>query len=243
MYARLRMELDSDRISYQKSSNLQGIIMETIDTAYAQKLHETQINPYSQCLLKEKGKPIWYIKTLTEEAYENIIIPMTKLDKIIIRKKGIEAELISQKTELIQEKNLVKDFYDKPCGRYITVSFLTPTAFKSGGRYIFYPDLRLIYQSLMQKYSAVSDTLEMADEDTLETITERSEIVKFRLQTVPFPMEKVRITGFCGQITIKTTGPETLARYIRMLLQFGEFSGVGIKTSMGMGAITCSQEG
>lgn len=243
MYARLRMELNSDRISYQQSSNLQGVIMETIDTEYAQKLHENQINPYSQCLVKEKGNPVWYVKTLTEEAYENIIIPLTKLDKIVIRKKEIEAELISQQTEVVQEKNLVRDFYDKPCGKYITVYFLTPTAFKSGGRYVFYPDLRLIYQSLMQKYSAVSDALEMVDEDTLETISKKSEIIKFRLQTAPFPIEKVRITGFYGQITIKVTGPETLARYIRMLLQFGKFSGVGIKTSMGMGAITCSQEG
>lgn len=32
-------------------------------------------------------------------------------------------------------------------------------------------------------------------------------------------------------------GPETMARYVRMLAKFGEFSGVGIKTGMGMGAM------
>ena len=34
-------------------------------------------------------------------------------------------------------------------------------------------------------------------------------------------------------------GSETIARYIRLLFHFGEFSGVGIKTGMGMGAIRC----
>lgn len=61
MYAELRIELDpSVQISYQQSSNLQGVIMEQIDTEYAQKLHESKLNPYSQYLLKENGKINWY---------------------------------------------------------------------------------------------------------------------------------------------------------------------------------------
>ena len=42
-----------------------------------------------------------------------------------------------------------------------------------------------------------------------------------------------------GKIGIKVKGSETIARYIRLLFHFGEFSGVGIKTGMGMGAIRC----
>ena len=66
---------------------------------------------------------------------------------------------------------------------------------------------------------------------------EQSEIVRYRLQTVPFPLEKVQITGFTGSICIHIRGPETMARYLRMLFKFGEFAGVGIKTGMGMGAM------
>ena len=40
MYAKLRIELDSSQISYQQSSNLQGVLMEQIDTDYAQELHQ-----------------------------------------------------------------------------------------------------------------------------------------------------------------------------------------------------------
>lgn len=43
MYADLRIELDTNEINYKQSSNLQGIIMETIDTDYAEQLHRNQI--------------------------------------------------------------------------------------------------------------------------------------------------------------------------------------------------------
>ncbi len=50
-------------------------------------------------------------------------------------------------------------------------------------------------------------------------------------------MEGIRLTGFMGTIRIQIKGSDTIARYIRLLLRFGKFSGVGIKTGMGMGAI------
>ena len=58
MYAKLRIELDSSQISYQQSSNLQGVLMEQIDTDYAQELHQYSLNPYSQYVVKEKDKKI-----------------------------------------------------------------------------------------------------------------------------------------------------------------------------------------
>jgi CRISPR/Cas system endoribonuclease Cas6 (RAMP superfamily) len=38
-------------------------------------------------------------------------------------------------------------------------------------------------------------------------------------------------------MTLRLHGPDTLARYVRFLLRFGEYSGVGIKTAIGMGGI------
>lgn len=91
--------------------------------------------------------------------------------------------------------------------------------------------------ALMRKFSAASEEFNMYDEDTLEELVTQSEIVRYRLQTIPFPLEKTNITGFIGNICIHIKGPETMARYVRMLAKFGEFSGVGIKTGMGMGAM------
>lgn len=237
MYAQLKMELEADDIDYKKSSNLQGILMENMDTEYAARLHGNHLNPYSQCLIRENGKNIWCIKTLTKEAYEQIIQPMSEVKNVIFKKSGRRVELIKRQMNRCEERELLDEFYDMVCPKYLDVQFLTPTAFKQNGGYIIYPDLRLIYGSLMRKYSAVSGKLDMIDEDLLEQLTEYSQISRYRLQTVVFPMEQTKITGFVGNIGIHIHGSETLARYVRLLLRFGGFSGVGIKTGMGMGAM------
>ena len=110
-------------------------------------------------------------------------------------------------------------------------------SFKSYGRYINYPDLRLIYQSLMNKYDSVLKEASMFDEDTLDMLVEGSEIVKYNLRSYLFPLQGVKIPSFFGSMTIKVTSTDTAAKFIRLLLEFGEYSGVGIKTGLGMGAI------
>lgn len=237
MYAKLRIELDSSQISYQQSSNLQGVLMEQIDTDYAQELHQYSLNPYSQYVVKKKDKTVWYICTVSEEAYENIILPLKELKQITIRRKGITAKIVNRSIEILEESELMEQFYEERCDRYLNLQFCTPTAFKRDGKYVIYPDLRRMYGSLMRKYSAASEELDMYDEETLEELVRNSEIVRYRLQTMPFPLEKVQINGFVGTICIKIKGTETMANYIRLLCRFGEYSGVGIKTSMGMGAM------
>ena len=237
MYAQLKLELEADDIDYKKSSNLQGILMENIDTEYAGILHGNQLNPYSQCLIRENGKNIWCIKTLTEEAYEQIIQPMSEVKSVVFKKSGRDVGVTKWQMDRCEERELLDEFYDTSCSKYLDIQFMSPTAFKQDGRYVIYPDLRLIYGSLMRKYSAASGELDMIDEDLLNQLTDYSSITRYRLQTILFPMEKINITGFVGNISIRVHGPETLARYVRLLLRFGEFSGVGIKTGMGMGAM------
>jgi CRISPR-associated endoribonuclease Cas6 len=162
---------------------------------------------------------------------------MTKLDTITLRKKNKTVNLLNKTVRIKEDKELIKEFYENKCSRYLELSFKTPTSFKRDGKYVIYPDLSLIYGSLMRKFSAASEEFNMYDEDTLEELVTQSEIVRYRLQTIPFPLEKTNITGFIGNICIHIKGPETMARYVRMLAKFGEFSGVGIKTGMGMGAM------
>lgn len=237
MLAELRIELDSENLDYRQSSNLQGVIMESIFPEYADHLHRSTLNPYSQCLIKEKEKKIWYIRTITEEAYENVLLPMAQKKEIEIKGGKVKAKVLKREIELYSEEDLMREFYEERCPRYFTLDFLTPTAFKRDDKYVNYPELRLLYGSLMRKYSAASGMWNMEDEETLEQLTESSGIIQYKLQTMPFPLEKVKIYGFRGTVCIHVRGPETMARYVRLLLRFGRFSGVGIKTGMGMGAV------
>lgn len=74
---------------------------------------------------------------------------------------------------LKNDNELITEFYEKKCPKYLEIKFQTPTAFKSDGKYVIYPDLGLIYASLMRKYSAVSEAFDMFDEETLGHLLNR----------------------------------------------------------------------
>lgn len=243
MYAELKMELDNETLDYKQSSNLQGVIMEHIEEEYAEILHQSNLKPYSQCVVKQDDKRIWYIRTVTQEAYKKMIIPLSQLNEFEIKNGQIHVNIVRRNFETRAENELLKEFYEIPANRFLNLTFQTPTAFKSNGKYVFYPDIRMIYQSLMMKYTASSEEMDMIDEDTLEQLTQNSEIVRYHLHSMSFPLEGVNIPGFVGSIRLKIKGTDTMARYARMLMKYGQYSGVGIKTAMGMGAIRLMEQG
>ena len=83
----------------------------------------------------------------------------------------------------------------------------------------------------------------MHDEDTLEQICEHAQVIRYDLKSVSFSLEGVKIPSFIGKITIKLHGTDTMANFVNMLFEFGEYSGVGIKTSLGMGYMKIINEG
>lgn len=246
MLAELRMKLQVDKEDFgcYQSSNMQGIMMEQINSSYAEKLHEQGLKPYSQYVVGGEQKE-WVVKTFTKEAYREIITPLLdgELSEFCIEKKEMHAKIIGKELKTVRKQELLDEFYSDVCDRYLSLEFLTPTSFKSDGRYIIIPQVRYIYQSLMNKYSAASEDLNMCDEETLVQLTESSSIVQYRLKSTFFPLEGVKIPAFKGELSIKVSGTATMAKYARLLARFGEYSGVGIKSAIGMGALRLKEAG
>ena len=229
MYAKLRIELDSSQISYQQSSNLQGVLMEQIDTDYAQELHQYSLNPYSQYVVKEKDKTVWYICTVNEEAYENIILPLEELKQITIRRKEITTNVVGRSIEILEESELMKQFYEESCDRYLNLQFCTPTAFKRDGKYVNYPDLRLVYGSLMRKYSAASEELDMYDEETLEDHA--------------FSTGKSSDQWICGECLYQDKRNRDDGKLYQAVMSFWRIFRCGNQNQYGNGSNAAAQEG
>ncbi len=246
MLAKLRMKLetDSEDFGYYQSSNMQGVLMEQLDSVYADQLHMTGLKPYSQHIVEGSEKE-WVVNTLTQEAYQKIILPLLDKDftDFNIEKKEMHIKIRDKELHTISKKELLDEFYSEEYNRYINLEFLTPCAFRSNGKYVIMPDIRFIFQSLMNKYSASSEDMDMYDAETLEQLINCSEIVRYRLKSVFFPLEGVKIPGFKGELCIKAKGTATMAKYARLLARFGEYSGVGIKTAIGMGALEMKRRG
>lgn len=239
MPARLTLQLQSEEpVSYPMASLFHGVLMELLPEEYADYLHRSQLHPYTQHIECREGKWYWVVTCLDQES-EQIIVRevLWELNRFEIKNRKMIVEIVGKSYEELSYRELMNQFYEKDSERVMEIAFVTPTAFKQDGKYVFYPDLHCIFQSLMHKYDASVKNQSMIDEETLEQLTEGARIIRYDLRSVSFSMEGIRIPSFLGKVTIKMMGSQTMTNFAHMLLTFGNYSGVGIKTALGMGSI------
>lgn len=235
------------RISLAQASSfgplLQGALMEHVDHAYAAWLHVQPFNPYSQyCVTgKRDGTLAWHITALNDEALRQILVPLQTLDSITLHKVNMTftVQVHSLTTTTLKS---ITDEISSNTASYAKVEFVTPTAFKSAGRYVIVPNVRLIFQNLLMQYGQMYETSDEADQDTVDYIDKNVWIRSYHLHSQR--MEHVNpqgraVSGFVGDLSLSIKGPQPLVGLVHMLLRFGEYAGVGIKTSMGMGGMRC----
>lgn len=221
------------------ASVFQGILMEKIDTGYAEELHMSQVHPYSQYITGEDGCVVWHINTLDEKSADNIIglLKSDSFDIAELKSKEVNLKVASKECSGVSYDELLKEFYlDGKAARYITIRFVTPAAFKSNGKYVIFPTSRLILNSLANRYDAFSGNTQIADEHLSEYIDEYTDIVEYDLKSVKFSLEGITIPSFIGTVKIRFSGSCEFICLMNMLMKYGEYSGTGIKTSLGMGA-------
>lgn len=239
MLSKLIIKLNGDlnKVGYNSGSIFQGAIMEKLSTGYANKIHNMDYNPYSQYIVKKEEGLYWTICGINSEAYINIILPLLECDKIILKNKNLELSISDKKLETInREKFIEENLFSDEFENRIEYNFITPTAFKSKNKYIIIPDTRLIYQSLMKKFDS-SGKEKIFSEEIIEQLNLNSYISKYSLRSRTYSLESIKIPSFMGSIVIKLETTNEIKKICRMLGKFAEYSGVGIKCSMGMGAV------
>ncbi|MDD3185225.1 MAG: CRISPR-associated endoribonuclease Cas6 [Anaerostipes sp.] len=241
MLIKLVMKLQYNReekLSYQISSVMHGILMEHVSYEFGEELHLNGVKPFSQYITNMKEDSFqWNICTMTENAKKEIIDSLCKKKEFYMKHKDLKLEVMDVSMTSIGYEELTEKYYFKEQPRYIDLQFLTPTAFKSNGCYVFFPSVRHIFQSLMNKYDTFSLESSIGSQEVLEHLEKYVQVNKYQLKSVRFSLEGVRIPAFIGSFTLKVNGPQQLVNLANMLIAFGEFSGVGIKSTLGMGAI------
>ncbi|MDI3313988.1 MAG: CRISPR-associated endoribonuclease Cas6 [Mycobacterium sp.] len=236
----LQLDMPVDRVQAGRlGPHLQGVLMESIASDYAQTLHSSRVNPYSQWALGRAGTLLeWQVSTLTDEANTHIVQPLTQdsFSGFRIRATGLSATVTGRTLEHLQLSELWRTFYAPPEAYRFRVCFLTPTAFKQAGEYVFWPDPRLVFQRLSMKYSAIVDD-EEPDEGLVDEFGRAIRLTSFRVASQRFAIGTAGVPGFTGSAMFTVKGADCFVSYVTALLRFGEFSGCGIKSSLGMGAI------
>ena len=226
-------------ITCLKGSIFQGILMEQINPKYGEILHLNGLKPYSQSIHYEGEKLIWEINTLNKQASIELIEPLKagSFQKIGIKHDKQELDILEKQEVISNYQDLVNEYYFQNGNRRVRIQFLSPTSFKQNGRYVFRPDIRLIFQSLMMKFDTFGDNLSVYSEEVLEQLVDNTHITGYNLKSVRFHLEGTSIPAFMGHMEVHINGPQPLVNLIHLLLRYGEYAGVGIKTAMGMGAM------
>jgi CRISPR-associated endoribonuclease Cas6 len=229
------------KVNSSWGSIFHGMLMEMLDSCLAGKLHENGAKPWTQYIRPGKaGEALWTISTLTEEMEgmikKNLIekLPLTNS----LRQKGFDITLnepLSEKSESFREL-ADNAFLKAGIKRKHVLEFLTPTTFKTKGNYALYPTADLIVQSLLSKWEAFSCELSLKEDNIRENLSNHIYIDSYKLKTMNFYLESVRIKGFVGTMKFAISGPDALCRLIDLLFSYSRYSGIGIKTALGMGA-------
>ena len=239
MFAQIKIKLllpEGADFSVNKSSLMHGVLSGLIPAGYAEKMHEQSLHPYTQYIRQEKDGFYWVISTLDDECEKYILEPVNNAEEIYIEHNDLLIGLGERIVSGISADDLFLSYGMNDGSRKTTLVFLTPTAFKSSGQYVNMPSVPLIFQSLIRKYDSFSGNTILSDEFVQE-IAGRVLISSYDLRSTVFPLEGITIPSFTGRITFYVKGGGALPGMIRMLCEFARYSGVGIKTSMGMGAV------
>lgn len=228
-----------DKIHVNMGSVFHGWIMEQVEREYGDRLHAATLKPFSQYLKydRQNGQYILCLQTLNAEAKEKIIEPIKDKKEIQLKEKSITARIETVKIWPETSYNALTEKYYlnvKP-ERYITIDLQTTTSFSVAKRYLNYPSIFHIYQSLVNRWNAFSTTIKLTDDAVLKHLTNYTHLSDYRLQTQIYTVGTGKIKGFSGTMTLCTKGPETMVNLANLLFAFSNYSGIGIKTALGMG--------
>jgi len=223
-------------------SLMHGAVMELLPLSVSASLHEPGVKPWAQYVAQDAaGKVTWIVSALTDEMDQ--ALKASLLDRLPmpwnLRQKGFQ---ITVNQPAVNERLTYAELADKhfkqdEAPRRHKLRFCTPTTFKTAGKHVLFPTSDLILNSLMQRWDAFAEGLSLGDPEVREHLGTHVQIRDYRLASSSYSVDSAWIKGFVGQLDLSVTGPEALCRVASLLLEYGRFSGVGIKSALGMGGV------
>jgi len=234
---------EGERAVASLGSIMHGHLMEYISPAWAARLHEEALRPYSQCVRREDGQDYWYLNALTEEAAENILGPAMVEGSFFSRQRDYSIGLGGWETVREESYDELEERFFRGAPYFSdSLTLLTPCAFKTGGEYEVFPRRDLLFKGLIGKWNAFSSSSCLEEENLAEHLAQSLRIKGYRLSLSSFSLEGRRVPAFIGELTLGGFKSEAAGRLASMLLYYASYAGLGIKTALGMGAFSVRAE-
>ena len=225
-------------------SVLHGVLLVLVGSDYAGQLHEAGLRPYSQYVYfdKDRKQYIWRLSAVTADAVNRIVRPMLEMpEKIFLKQK--RGHLYIKDRTILEEtsyEDLIRKFWSSDVFyTQAKLQCMSATSFKVDKKYTIFPEAFRIYRYLLRQWNQFS-TFGMLDTDSLLEVLEAGVYIRdYNLRMGIYGLEGVTIRGFRGQVIMQFKRNVELQRVLALLSYYSQFTGLGIKTALGMGGIQC----
>lgn len=234
---------EGERIHSSMGSIFHGALMELLPSELVEYLHEQNLRPFSQSVFFDRNKgPVWRIGVMSDVVENAFLFGLAEGETLRLQQKGYEIRL--GEVRCVQQSSFEElaeqAFTAEETAQNMEMTFLTPTSFKRDGQYVLFPETRLILQSLLMRWNSLCPDIQLQEENLAGKLADKMPIVRYHLHSSAFSLERQRIHGFQGNLSFHSYGPDSVQRILLLLLSFAPYAGVGIKTALGMGAVSVS---
>lgn len=230
---------DGQKLHNNWGYSMYGMLCQYSDNDYIAELHQRNETPISQYLEVLPGgiEGIWHIHLLDEEAIHYF-------GETIQKNKSFYSDYYQTTLQILERQIRTPISEQEFCMQYLVgqdtrrrheIEFLTPVGFKSQEQYQIFPTVELMIKSLWRNWQNFSHDLQLDGDEVREQLIQYTQMRDYQLKSVRYPLKGNKIPACQGNIILQMHGPEPLARIVSMLLAFGEYSGMGMKTALGMG--------
>ncbi|GEM_PF-258739 len=246
------------KISQDFAYNIYGAWMELLDPAAADYLHNSHsvsqfltINRLQRQVLKantgvqtltasaeQTHTAVHTVNLLTPEAIEYMLPFLQKTEQYTLTKHNRILLVKDVQIMEIPRNELFDRWFTSPqYANKFTLHFVSPATFKSHNQYAIFPTPELILQSAAAKFNRLGLEVTVEDREALAQLVENTMITNYKLHSTRYYLKDTRIQSFLGSVTLSIRGPEPMIRLFGMLMGALRYTGVGIKTALGMGGV------
>lgn len=222
--------------------NIYGIWMQALPAHYAELLHSNSARPINQHLLTNRLKPDEAILmvNLLDNLAEQYALPMISDQKMYaLQRQGYVLEASGFTTEPIEHAQLVDNYFTvAQVNSTVNLQMVTPTTFRTDGQYALYPTAELIIKSAAARFGLLPVDVTVKDEQAINQMIRATRITGYHLHSAGYKIKGIRIPAFTGSVTLSMRGPLPMLRLFNMLMGALPYTGLGVKTSLGMGGVT-----
>lgn len=230
-----------DKANVHQASLYHGWLMQQIPKELSRQMHQEQHPLFSQYLIKDKASIEWHIHTWNNQLGLELKKIFAINNSIYLEHIQLELKIEECQVTTQEEADLISHYaFSQDTKKYLTIEFLTPTSFKSQGRYLNYPTPRFIIQSALNRVDQNIDAVAFFDKETFAELLASCYINRYNLHSTYFSLEGTKINGFIGKVELACNGPKQLQSFLKLLFKLTEYTGLGAKTALGMGAIKVS---